>query len=465
MTDLAVVATAAAAGNIATAATQSRAGDTDTAPENSQTPTQDTDPAVAATAAASSELTNSSLLAFPLENAPTAAWASALTQSQSQAQWPWLSTMIASYTTFRHLLNDCTDPASGVWSEQSFYNNGVTESTDRIALQRWANANWERYLAHCPKPPPPPPPPPPPLPPAQVVAATAATVPAASDHATATCRSSWVPQLSERLAGLLLSKIDVPGSWSSDEQPALSSGQWKIAGVDVLVRFGPEAPRDCKRAIVFLPGTVGYSAKFLEAMRSDVQWPTQWEQAKHCIMVAIPKTTGRQEGQGGNASVWRAPLPSYMDDILAWLVQLRIFFLLFGFSRGSAWAAQLRTVCPTNLRGVVLAAGYHAEQGPDRQLEAARSLLKPRVPVVIVHSLMDSFSNPRNNPAYWNTLLRAEVGAGIDEKTENLTVVTMRDYNHDELQQIGEGLPDDSNLLTISNDTFKYLLHYLDLPG
>ena len=72
VTDLAVVATAAAAGNIATAATQSRAGDTDTAPENSQTPTQDTDPAVAATAAASSELTNSSLLAFPLENAPTA---------------------------------------------------------------------------------------------------------------------------------------------------------------------------------------------------------------------------------------------------------------------------------------------------------------------------------------------------------------------------------------------------------
>ena len=296
------------------------------------------------------------------------------------------------------------------------------------------------------------------------MAATAATVPAASAPATATCRS-WLPQLSDKLAGLLLAKIAVAGSWSSDEQPPLSSGLWQIAGVDVLVRFGPEAPRDCKRAIVFLPGTVGYSTKFLEAMRSDVQWPTQWEQAKHCIMVAIPKTTGRQEGQGGNASVWKAPLPSYMDDILAWLVQLRIFFLLFGFSRGSAWAAQLRTVCPTNLRGVVLAAGYHAEQGPDRQLEAARSLLKPRVPVVIVHSLMDSFSNPRNNPAYWNTLLRAEVGAGIDEKTEKLTVVTMRDYNHDELQQIGEGLPDDSNLLTISNDSFKYLLYYLDLPG
>ena len=41
----------------------------------------------------------------------------------------------------------------------------------------------------------------------------------------------------------------------------------------------------------------------------------------------------------------------------------------------------------------------------------------------------------------------------------------MRDYNHDELQQIGEGLPDDSKLLTISNDSFKYLLYYLDLPG
>ena len=281
-TDLAVAATAAAAGNTATAATQSRAGDTDTAPENSQTPTQDTDPAVAATAAASSELTNSSLLAFPLENAPTAAWVSAITQSQAQS--PWLSTMISSYTTFRHLLNDCVDPGSGVWSEQSFYNNGVTESTDRIALQRWANANWERYLAYCPKPPPPPPPPPPPLPPAPVVAATAATVPAASAHATATCRSSWLPQLSDKLAGLLLSKIDVPGSWSSDEQPPLSSGLWKIAGVDVLVRFGPEAPRDCKRAIVFLPGTDGYSTKFLEAMhrtcsgrrngsrRSTVSW-------------------------------------------------------------------------------------------------------------------------------------------------------------------------------------------------
>ena len=114
---------------------------------------------------------------------------------------------------------------------------------------------------------------------------------------------------------------------------------------------------------------------------------------------------------------------------------------------------------------MVLAAGFHAEQGADRQLEAARSLLKPRVPVVIVHSLQDSFSNPSINPAYWNTLLRAEVGAGIDERTDKLTVVTMRDYNHDELRQIGEGLPDDPKLLTISNDSFKYLLYYLDLPG
>ena len=154
-----------------------------------------------------------------------------------------------------------------------------------------------------------------------------------------------------------------------------------------------------------------------------------------------------------------------MDAILAWLVQLGIFFLLFGYSRGSAWCAQLKTTCPTNLRGVLLAAGFHPEQGADRQLQAARDLLKPRVPVVIVHSLQDFFSNPIIHPDYWNTLLRAPIGAGINDRTDLLTVVTMAGFGHEELKPMGEGLPDDPTLVEISRESFAYLVHYLNLPG
>ena len=56
-------------------------------------------------------------------------------------------------------------------------------------------------------------------------------------------------------------------------------------------------------------------------------------------------------------------------------------------------------------------------------------MLKPWVPVVIVHSLSDAFSNPQIHPDYWNTLLRAPIGARIDERNEKLTVVTVAEFS------------------------------------
>ena len=120
-----VAAPALALCDAPTAAAVSRATDTDAATENSQTSTS---PAVAATAAASADLRNSWMLAFPLFTAPTKEWVSAIKQSDVEVFW--LSTMISNYATLRHLLLDSVD-RQGLRRNEAFHNCGVTSNTDK----------------------------------------------------------------------------------------------------------------------------------------------------------------------------------------------------------------------------------------------------------------------------------------------------------------------------------------------
>ena len=109
-------------------------------------------------------------------------------------------------------------------------------------------------------------------------------------------------------------------------------------------------------------------------------------------------------------------------------------------------------------------AGYHTDQERSRQLQAARDLLKPSVHVVIVHTLSDEFSNPNMNPEYWNTLISASIGEGIDDRNKNLTVVTFDNFNHEILRKFAEGMPDDPRLGETMKQSFLYLGHFLNQP-
>ena len=100
----------------------------------------------------------------------------------------------------------------------------------------------------------------------------------------------------------------------------------------------------------------------------------------------------------------------------------------------------------------------------DRQLQAARDLLKPSVHVVIVHTLSDEFSNPSKNPEYWHTLMSASIGEGIDERNQNLTVVTFGNYDHDILSKVAEGMADDPTLRKTMVQSFQYLGYFLNQP-
>merc|ERR1712232_935602 len=102
---------------------------------------------------------------------------------------------------------------------------------------------------------------------------------------------------------------------------------------------------------------------------------------------------------------WRVPLPPYMEAVLAWLEQRGMWFYLVCFSRGSAWGAQLLRRCPNRIAGALFYAGYDTGQSRDEQVEAAQALLRPDVPVVIVHTLQDEHSNPNSDPQYWSTLM------------------------------------------------------------
>ena len=161
-----------------------------------------------------------------------------------------------------------------------------------------------------------------------------------------------------------------------------------------------------------------------------------------------------------------APPPLWMDAILAWLAQLGIYSLLVGFSRGAAWSALLLKTCPTNIRGALLAGGYHCNESVAQQLQDARDLLKAKVPVVIVHAANDDHSNPVTHPYYWQTLLEAKKGDGIDENLGNLVIVTLKEprYNHKILRTVSDGFATDPHLAALTRDSFTCLLDELDSP-
>ena len=145
-----------------------------------------------------------------------------------------------------------------------------------------------------------------------------------------------------------------------------------------------------------------------------------------------------------------------MDDILAWLVQLGIHSLLVGFSRGAAWIGMLLTTSPTNIRGALLAGGYHCNEQRPQQLKGARDLLKAKVPVIIVHTRTDHFSNPTLHPLYWDTLLKAKIGDGIDDSLGNVKMETLGDprYDHEILRTVADGVAEDTLLAKIKRESF-----------
>ena len=442
-TDAALDPTAFALSDTATvAAAVSRAEDTDTAMKNSQT---STDPTVAARAAAGTDVRTLWLRAFPLEYVPSEEWVVAILRSMghnvSRAEAPWLPTMIANYATLRHLLMDCVVAAE--WSDAAFRNCGVVTDRDKDALQQWARTLW----------PPPAPPPPPP----RDVAATAAV------QAPLRVRLSMPSFSQPHCVAWPFAEINVANA--RPPSTALQTGSFNFAGVSVLVRFGPKAKADCKRAILFLAGCGGYSKELNSVFNSTVQrptrWPTEWEPWAHLIVVAIPDSGGKQKGQSKNASAWVAPLPQWFESITGWLVDQGIYFALVGFSRGAAWSAQLFTKFPKNVTGVLLVAGYHTSQEKGHQLQAARDLLKPKVPVIIVHSMTDEFSNPNLHPEYWKTLLNAPIGRESDQRNENLIMLTIRRTSHGSLQKFAEGFPEREDLRPEAARCFHYLVQYL----
>ena len=111
--------------------------------------------------------------------------------------------------------------------------------------------------------------------------------------------------------------------------------------------------------------------------------------------------------------------------------------------------------------GALLVAGYEGRDTDTEHLRGARDLLKPTVHCVIVHSLLDEFSNPHTQSRYWGTLLNASVGAGCNDKSDQLIIVTKKRYNHKALRPLHEGLNMDAELADDFNQMFTWLLHYL----
>ena len=93
-------------------------------------------------------------------------------------------------------------------------------------------------------------------------------------------------------------------------------------------------------------------------------------------------------------------------------------------------------------------------------------MLKAKVPVVIAHTLIDAFSNPVTHPQYWETLLKAKNGDGIDENLGNVNIVTLKEpkYNHTILQTVTDGFATDPYLAKLKLTCFTHLLDKLEEP-
>jgi len=93
-------------------------------------------------------------------------------------------------------------------------------------------------------------------------------------------------------------------------------------------------------------------------------------------------------------------------------------------------------------------------------------LLKAKVPVIIVHARTDQYSNPTLHPLYWNTLLNARNGDGIDDNKGNVVMHTLGDpkYNHESLMKVVDGAATDELMARIKRASFTRLLEKLAEP-
>ena len=345
--------------------------------------------------------------AFPLDNPPSEEWASAITQSSSVPDW--LPTMVANYATLRHLWYQCAYVPSGC-QEEELLSMGVSEIEHIKALKEWVSA-------------------------LEGVPGALLPTPAATPTPVAAAPAGWPHPTSPKEVHWPLHMIQL----QTPKHP-LTDGEYTIASTQVLVRHGPFHTKGSKKAILFIAGSCGYSTKFTQYMSKGEEWPVAWEQWNDCILIAVPQTGGTQAGNGNHAPAWRAAMPLYLEEVVAWLQQLGIWFYLVCFSRGAAWGAELLRRCPNHIVGALLCAGYHTDQNKHEQVEAARALLRSNVPVIIVHSLQDEFSNPDKNPEYWNLLLRAQLGQGPNDRNANLVVQTIKVGGHEQLIPYCEGI-------------------------
>ena len=353
--------------------------------------------------------------AFPLDNPPSEEWASAITQSSSVPDW--LPTMVANYATLRHLWYQCADVPSGC-QEEELLSMGVSEIEHIKALKEWVSA----HNAHKGGPGP------------------VAAAPAGWPHPTSPKEVHWP---------LHMIQLQTP-------KHPLTDGEYTIASTQVLVRHGPFHTKGSKKAILFIAGSCGYSTKFTQYMSEGGEWPVAWEQWSDCIVIAVPQTGGKQAGNGNNAPAWRAAMPLYLEEVVAWLQQLGIWFYLVCFSRGASWGAELLRRCPNHIVGALLCAGYHTDQNKHEQVEAARALLRPEVPVVIVHTLTDLSSNPELQPSYWDTLLSAPLGNEPGTRNANLIMETFQTGTHGDFLAYSEGV----GQMNVDRDTSFQLRHW-----
>ena len=96
--------------------------------------------------------------------------------------------------------------------------------------------------------------------------------------------------------------------------------------------------------------------------------------------------------------------------------------------------------------------------------EAARTLLKPQVPVVVLHSLTDAFPNPSINADSSHTLLRAHIGTGMDESNENLVMITFQSQTNGIFKTASEGFGGSPGMARSLDGVFRHLLSHLDQP-
>ena len=87
-------------------------------------------------------------------------------------------------------------------------------------------------------------------------------------------------------------------------------------------------------------------------------------------------------------------------------------------------------------------------------------MLPPGMRCVIVHSLVDQFSNPGTHAPYWSTLVNTQYGAGPNDKSKNLLIATKRD-THAGLAPFQEGLSFKSQAQIIEfNEVYEWLLDF-----